>query len=103
MNERTTFGSLELDTRAALSDGGIPCILSSDTPVDRGGFQEILDHGPNSVDMSRCAQGLPLLKFHDQTLPIGRIESIQTDGHRLRGVARFEKRVFNKGQPGLLG
>ena len=89
MNERTTFGSLELDTRAALSDGGIPCILSSDTPVDRGGFQEILDHGPNSVDMSRCAQGLPLLKFHDQTLPIGRIESIQTDGHRLRGVARF--------------
>ena len=89
MIQRTTFGRLEWDTRSARADGAIPCVLATDTPIDRGGYREILDHSPQSLDMTRAEHGLALLLHHDHTRPIGRIENIHTDGHKLRGTARF--------------
>lgn len=89
MIERTAIGRLELDTRAVTAGGGIPCVLATDTPVDRGGYREILDLSPAAVDLTRAEKGLALLLHHDQTRPIGRIENIRTDGHNLRGTARF--------------
>lgn len=89
MSQRTSFCHIELNTRAAGTDGGIPCVLASDVPIDRGGYREILDHSPASIDLSRASLGLALLLRHDQTRPIGRVESIRTDGHNLRGTARF--------------
>jgi len=69
MSQRTTVGLVELDLRAAGTDGGIPCVLSSDTPIDRGGYQEVLDHSPDAIDLSRASLGLALLLYHDQTRP----------------------------------
>lgn len=86
MNRRI---SITLETRKAGPDGGIACVLSSDAPINRGGYTEILDHSPAAVDMERAAQGLALLLHHDQTRPVGRIEGIQITGGKLRGIARF--------------
>jgi HK97 family phage prohead protease len=89
MNQREIFGRIELDTRAERADGGIPCVLATSDPIDRGGYREVLEHAASSIDLTRAAQGLPLLLHHDATKAVGRIESIKTDGAKLRGVARF--------------
>lgn len=89
MIQRRTFGRIELDLRSAGADGGIPCVLATNAPIDRGGYKEVLDHSPASIDLTRAAQGLALLMFHDQTKPVGRIEGIKTDGSKLSGIARF--------------
>ena len=89
MEQRRTFGLNFLDLRAVGTDGGIPCVLATDTPIDRGGYKEVLDHAPESIDLTRAAQGLALLMHHDHTKPVGRIEDIKTDGSKLRGIARF--------------
>jgi HK97 family phage major capsid protein len=66
----------------------VPVVLSTETPVDRGSFVEVLDHDPSSVDLSRAP--LPLIESHDsQRLPIGVIENLRVDGRKLRGVVRF--------------
>jgi HK97 family phage prohead protease len=87
--QRITFGTIALDTRGASADGSIPCVLATSDPIERGGYREILDHSTTAIDLSRAVQGLPLLLFHDQTKPVGRIENIKSDGQKLRGVARF--------------
>lgn len=86
MNRRL---SVAIENRKAGPDGGIACVLSSDAPINRGGYVEILDHSPAAVDLERAAQGLALLLHHDQTRPVGRIEGIQITGGKLRGIARF--------------
>lgn len=88
MSQLRTIGRLELDMRSATADG-IPCVLATDTPIDRGDYKEVLDHAPASIDLTRAAQGLALLMFHDQSRPVGRIEAIKSDGRALRGMARF--------------
>ena len=66
----------------------VPVTLSTDTPVDRGDFLEVLDHSPASIDLSRAP--LPLIESHDASgLPIGVVDQLRTDGRKLRGVARF--------------
>lgn len=66
----------------------VPVVLSTETPVDRGSFVEVLDHDPSSVDLSRAP--LPLIESHDsQRLPIGVIENLRVDGRKLRGIVRF--------------
>lgn len=78
-----------IENRKAGPDGGISCVLSTDSPINRGGYTEILDHNPAAVDMERAALGLALLLHHDQTRPVGRIEGIQITNGKLRGIARF--------------
>jgi HK97 family phage major capsid protein len=66
----------------------VPVTLSTDTPVDRGDYLEVLDHSPASIDLSRAP--LPLIESHDASgLPIGVVDQLRTDGRKLRGVARF--------------
>ncbi len=66
----------------------VPVTLSTDTPVDRGDYLEVLDHSPASIDLSRSP--LPLIESHDASgLPIGVVDQLRTDGRKLRGVARF--------------
>lgn len=81
----------ELALRAA-GDERIPVSLSSDAPVDRWFGAEVLDHTRDAVDMSRAANGLPLLFNHDTDQPIGRIEdmALRKDG-RLGGMIRFSR------------
>jgi len=81
--------SVAIENRKAGVDGGIACVLSTDAPIVRGHYTEILDHGPGAVDMERAAQGLALLMHHDTTRPVGRIEGVKIEGGKLRGIARF--------------
>lgn len=75
-------GEVDATTRS------VPVTISTDEPIDRGEFVEILDHSPGGVDLSRAP--LPLIESHDSTrLNIGIVESLRVEGGRLRGVARF--------------
>lgn len=66
----------------------VPVTVSSETPVDRGRYVEILDHSPGAVDLSRAP--LPLVESHDTSrLNIGIVEDLRVEGGRLRGTARF--------------
>jgi HK97 family phage prohead protease len=67
----------------------IPASLSSTAPYAREYGQEVLLHTPAAVDMSRAANGLPLLYSHDRTAIIGRVEGIRLDGDKMRGLLRF--------------
>ena len=72
--------------------------LSSETPVDRGTFVEILTHNSGAVDLDRASGGLALLAEHDRTRQVGRVERIRLAGGKLRGTIRFgtsdEAKVF---------
>ncbi|MFZ4539140.1 HK97 family phage prohead protease [Propionivibrio sp.] len=87
--KRTAYGSIKLDVRAIAADRAVPCVLSTNEAIERGGYSEILDHSPECVDLTRAADGLALLLNHDQSKAIGRIDSITNDGSKLRGMARF--------------
>ena len=66
----------------------VPLTLSTEHPVERDGFDEILGHLPNEVDLSRSP--LPLIQSHNAyRLPIGVVESLHLEGRKLRGLARF--------------
>lgn len=83
------FFTREIELRAAEADGDlIPCVLASETPVDRGGYMEVLSHAPADVDLRRAP--LPLIVQHDHTqLNVGVVEQVRIEGGKLRGLARF--------------
>jgi len=70
-----TFRAAQVEVRAAEGDkpAAVRMSVSSETPVlmyieFNGQLQrayEILDHGPGSIDMSRCADGLVIRDRHD--------------------------------------
>lgn len=66
--------------------------LSSEAPVERDGFLEVLDHAPQCIDLSRAARGLPLLLNHDATNIVGRARRLRIEGRRLRGTLAFGNR-----------
>ena len=83
------------------SDDGqtsIHAALSSETPVARGPFQEVLIHSADAIDMSRAAGGMPLTIGHSEMdplsadLPVGRIDNIRLDptDKKLRGDLVFD-------------
>ena len=66
----------------------MPATLSSEFPVNRGNFIEILVHKPDSIDLSRTP--IPLIENHDSSrLNIGIIENLSVSGGKLRGLVRF--------------
>jgi HK97 family phage major capsid protein/HK97 family phage prohead protease len=76
--------------RQAGSSDVFPCVISSNAPVSRGDFMEVLSHAPDSVDMSRAP--LPLIESHDSgKLNIGVIEDLKLVGGKLRGMLRLGK------------
>jgi HK97 family phage major capsid protein/HK97 family phage prohead protease len=76
-------------TTETSTDELLAASLSSEEPYDRGGYIEILDHTPQSIDMSRAAQGLPLLMNHDLNQVAGRVEQLDIQSRRLRGMLRL--------------
>lgn len=93
MLERQVF-SIAVDRTAPVERSAlathIPIIISSDRVVDMGAFLERLDHSSNAIDFSRAADGLPFLHSHDTgKLPLGRVEQVTTDGHKLRGKLKM--------------
>jgi len=69
----------------------VPASLSSEIEIKRFFGSEILVHSEEAVDLTRAADGLPLLFGHDQDQPIGLVEDVRLDGDRLRGTLRFSK------------
>jgi HK97 family phage major capsid protein/HK97 family phage prohead protease len=66
--------------------------FSSELPVERGGYQEILSHDPADVDLSRLNDAHPLLLNHDPERQIGVVESARVDADKkARAVVRFSK------------
>ena len=66
--------------------------FSSETPVERSFGNEILDHEPSSVDLSRLNGKAPLLLEHDRSQQIGVVEAARIDDDKVgRAVVRFSK------------
>lgn len=80
---------LEIDhTRADDEQRTAPCTLSTEYPVDRGDYFEVLAHDSDSVDLSRAP--LPLIESHDATrLNIGVVENLNIENRKLRGTVRL--------------
>lgn len=64
---------------------------SSELAVERWFGFEILDHAPESVDLSRLNAGGALLVMHDMRDQIGVVESASVKDRKLRAVVRFGK------------
>ena len=100
--------SLLLDRSAADSQARtVQASLSSDEPIQRCDGTETLIHTPDAIDLTRAADGLPLLFAHDQSQPIGIVDGVRIDGSRLVGMLRFGEsakagEVFADVQAGIL-
>jgi HK97 family phage major capsid protein/HK97 family phage prohead protease len=82
-------------TRAAVDEERrtVRLSFSSETPVDRYGEDEILDHSPESVDLTRMKSGASVLLNHDRDKLVGVIEGVEIGNDR-RGYATIR---FGKG------
>lgn len=66
--------------------------VSSEYPFRRWFGMEILDHSPESVDLTRLQNGAPLLDQHNDWRQIGVVEEAWLDGDRkLRARVRFSR------------
>ena len=80
---------LTLDDTAADSDQ-LTFSFSSETPVTRYFGDEVLDHDPASVDLTRLNGGAaPLLLNHDPDQVLGLVERAWIDPDKRRGMARI--------------
>lgn len=79
-----------LDIREANSEARtVPASLSSETPVKRWFGSEVLAHTADAVDLTRAAEGLPLLWGHNPDQPIGIVDQVALKNGKLRGILRF--------------
>lgn len=78
----------ELAKRFSEGDDRIPISLSSEAPVERSFGTEILDHSPESVDLTYARDGLPFLLNHNTDIQIGLIEDVRVEGGRVHGRVR---------------
>jgi hypothetical protein len=88
MIERTAIGRLELDTRAVTAGGGFRA-FGHRHPVDRGGYREILDLSPAAVDLTARKRAWHCCCTTTKPDRLAVSRTIRTDGHHLRGTARF--------------
>jgi phage head maturation protease len=77
----------------------VQAVLSTETPVNRGGIFEVLIHTSASIDLSRFP--LPVIINHDSyNLPIAVAENPKIAGGKLRATIRFSEseqatQIFN--------
>lgn len=80
----------KLELEAPVDDQAelIPATLSTEHPVDRGDYTEILQHSRDAIDLSRFP--LPVIEAHDGSrLNIGLAENPSIENGRLRADIRF--------------
>ena len=79
---------LDLEVRKGAQGKTFAATISTETPVNRGDYVEILSHATGAVDLSRAP--LPLIESHDsRKLPIGVVDDLRISGAKLRGTVRF--------------
>jgi len=84
--------SIQAEARALEEDNVVELAFSSEMPVEREGFMEVLDHSEGSADLSRLNNGAPLLLNHNTDDQIGVVESARVDEDKVgRAVVRFSK------------
>lgn len=85
-------------TRSAADDGLTEIAISSEAPVERWFGIEVLRHTPDSVDLTRLADGRhPLLLNHDTNKQIGVVARAWLDGDKkLRGEVRFSRSALGQ-------
>lgn len=101
----TQHRSFDLETRST-GNRTVELSFSSETPVDRGDYLEVLSHKPGDVDLSRLNDSHPLLLNHDPSEQIGVVESAKVEGGKGRAVVRFgnsqkAQEVFNDVKDGI--
>jgi len=85
----------------------VPASLSSEIEVPRWFGREVLVHDADSADLSRAAEGLPMLFGHNHESPIGLAENVRLDAGVLRADLRFSNNskateVWNDVREGFL-
>jgi HK97 family phage major capsid protein len=96
-NSRVTRSDAMEARVESLDDRRVSMSISSEMPVGRSYGEEVLDHNPESIDLSFLNSGrAPLLMDHDPERQIGVIESVSLDGsaRKLRATVRFGKSAF---------
>jgi HK97 family phage major capsid protein/HK97 family phage prohead protease len=80
-------------TDAGADEDRFAIAISSEFPVRRWFGQEILDHSPEAVDLSRAKSGLSFLDSHDSKSIIGVVNDVKLDKKEkvLRGVVQFSR------------
>lgn len=81
----------------SVDDRRVSMSISSEAPVQRSYGDEVLDHKPESIDLSFINSGrAPLLLDHDPEKQIGVIESVSLDAsaRKLRATVRFSKNAL---------
>ena len=86
-NEQT----VELEVRGTDS---YEAVISTEYPVARGEYDEVLIHSPETIDDSRFP--LPLLINHNPDNQIGVVEDIRLEGKQLIGKVRFTNDELGK-------
>lgn len=75
-------------SRADQSRRTVPAVISSEYPVERNGYTEVLLHKAENVDLSRAP--LPLIESHEgHRLNIGLVDNLRLEGGKLRGDIVF--------------
>ncbi|MDA8890068.1 phage major capsid protein [Gammaproteobacteria bacterium] len=69
-------------------------VISSEYPVERGGYEEVIVHNADSIDLSRFP--LPLLLEHDVSEQIGVVENPRFQGTQLLADIRFANDELSK-------
>ena len=63
--------------------------FSSETPVQRGHYSEILGHDIENVDLSRLRNSAPFLFNHDMNKPIGRVKNAWIENRKGRATIQW--------------
>jgi HK97 family phage prohead protease len=106
--ETTYHREAALDYRKANVEARtVPATLSSETVVKRWFGNETLRHESGAVDLTRAADGLPLLFNHDSDKFIGAVRNVRVENGKLRGDLQFSENeraqeVFRDVTAGLL-
>ena len=107
--DTTQQRQLSIETRAIDADARtIELALSSEYPVERYFGMEVLDHSPESVDLSRLQNGAAVLVNHNFDDHVGVVESVRIDAdRRVRVQVRLGKsaratEIFNDVNDGIL-
>lgn len=77
--------SLRIEVRAAEPGKPVHIVASTDAPVDRWGYVEVLDHAPESV----VRAAVSLLKNHNSDVVVGRILSSEVIDGRIECDVEF--------------
>ena len=92
--DQTTFKREASFEPAGLDAAKRVCELSfsSELPVERGGYMEVLSHDPADMDLSRLNDAHPLLLGHDPEKQIGVVERAECAADKKgRATVRFSK------------